>query len=189
MFSGWWSCDPKHSRSARGYIICMALSHLCVCLSDSSSCTPDHIFPQRLFLSDWKTPKTKGRQRRRLNKIRWVITSHLSLTSCDKENMFCFLFPERTSADFCAVCLNELVSHICACRFVLSRREETVYLLGFPLLFVYIATPRPSGVACVYVNVRGAVGLVCVCVESMSVWLYIDTAVAVVLRGVCVSAC
>lgn len=48
---------------------------------------------------------------------------------------------------------------------------------------------RPSGVACVYVNMRGAVSLVYVFVDLTSVWLNINTEVAVVLRGVCVSAC
>lgn len=144
MFSGWWSCDPKQLQCQRVYHLYGYLSSVCVFVWLYSSCTPDHL----TFLSDWKTLKTKGRQRRRLNKIRWVITSHLSLTSCDKENMFCFLSPERKLPVFffCAVCLNELVSHICTCIFVVSRREETVYLLGFPLLFVYIATPRLSGV-------------------------------------------
>lgn len=109
-----------------------SLSHLCVCVCQTrNSCTPDHIFLQRLFLSDGKT---KGRQRQRLNKIRQVITSHFSLTSCDKENMFWFLFPENLQSFFNAASLSVYVSHICASRFVISRREETVYLLRFPLL-------------------------------------------------------
>lgn len=114
----------------------LSLSHLCVCVCQTlNSCTPDHIFPQRLFLSDGKT---KGRQRQRLNKIRQVITSHLSLTSCYKENIFCFLFPEMFQSFFNAVSLSVYVSHNCPNRFVISCREETFYLLRFPLLIVGI---------------------------------------------------
>lgn len=114
-----------------------SLSHLCVCVCQTL--THAHLtifFPQRLFLSDGKT---KGRQRQRLNKIRQVITSHLSLTSCDKANMFLLLVPTKNvQAFFNALFLSVYFSHVCACRFVVSRREETVKLLGFPLHFVCV---------------------------------------------------
>jgi len=49
------------------------------------------------------------------------------------------LFPQKNRQLFVnAVYLSVYFSHICACRFVVSRREEIVKLLGFPMRIVCI---------------------------------------------------